>query len=191
MRDPAANSAGGTKLRCSCSTDSIVWAGSPLGTWVMGETEAASFKPSYRQLPKLVAKISSPDRSDRRASLASWRGGISREIQTVAEANTMTNKPVTPHAGPTLDGDGNLTYIGDDGRRYVVGLPPEIDEDSVERVMTMLRGSSPLFQDIEGLCHRWIKAVSSEELDARAALVLLLTTLETALEDAYPDNTPG
>ena len=102
----------------------------------------------------------------------------------------MSDNPVTPHAGPTLDGDGNLTYIGDDGRRYVVGLPPEIDEASVERVMTLLRGSSPLFQDIERLCHRWIQEVSSDELDARAALVLLLTTLETALEDVYPEPNP-
>ena len=100
----------------------------------------------------------------------------------------MTDQPVTPHAGPTLDGDGNLTYIGNDGRRYIVGLPPDIDEASVERVMTLLRGSSPLFQDIERLCHRWIQEVNNEELDQRAALVLLLTTLETALEDAYPEN---
>jgi len=100
----------------------------------------------------------------------------------------MTDQPVTPHAGPTLDGDGNLTYIGDDGRRYIVGLPPDIDEASVERVMSLLRGSSPLFQDIERLCHRWIQEMNSEELDQRAALVLLLTTLETALEDAYPES---
>jgi hypothetical protein len=100
----------------------------------------------------------------------------------------MADQPVTPHAGPTLDGDGNLTYIGNDGRRYIVGLPPDIDEASVERVMTLLRGSSPLFQDIERLCHRWIQEVNNEELDQRAALVLLLTTLETALEDAYPEN---
>jgi hypothetical protein len=100
----------------------------------------------------------------------------------------MTDDPVTPHAPPSLDGNGHLTYIGDDGLRYVVGLPAEIDEASLDRVMTMLRSSSPLFQNIERLCHRWILDVSSEELDARAALVLLLTTLETALEDAYPDN---
>ncbi len=33
--------------------------------------------------------------------------------------------PMTPHAAPVLDADGNLTYIGDDGRRYVVAPPPE------------------------------------------------------------------
>jgi hypothetical protein len=103
----------------------------------------------------------------------------------------MEEQPITPHAGPTLDADGNLTYVGDDGRRYVVGLPPEIDEDSVEKVMTLLRSGSGLFQQIEALCHRWIGEVSGSDLDARAALVLLLTTLETALEDHYPGNDPS
>ncbi|MEB3321209.1 MAG: hypothetical protein VKI81_00105 [Synechococcaceae cyanobacterium] len=99
----------------------------------------------------------------------------------------MEEQPVTPHAGPTLDGEGRLTYVGDDGRRYVVGLPAEIDEASVERVMTMLRGGSELFGRIEALCHRWIARVRSPDLDGRAALVLLLTTLETALEETYPE----
>ena len=99
----------------------------------------------------------------------------------------MDEQPITPHAGPVLDAQGNLTYIGDDGRRYVIGLPPEIDEASVERVMTMLRQGSALFLEIERLCHRWIAEVSGPELDSHAALVLLLTTIETALEESYPD----
>jgi hypothetical protein len=103
----------------------------------------------------------------------------------------MEEQPITPHAGPTLDADGNLTYVGDDGRRYVVGLPPEIDEDSVEKVMTLLRSGSGLFHQIEALCHRWIGEVSGTDLDVRAAMVLLLTTLETALEDHYPGNDPS
>jgi hypothetical protein len=44
-----------------------------------------------------------------------------------------------------------------------------------------------LFQQIEALCHRWIAAVSGSELEPHSALVLLLTTLETALEDEYGD----
>ena len=36
--------------------------------------------------------------------------------------------PITPHATPMLDDQGQLTYVGDDGRRYVVGLPPEAVE---------------------------------------------------------------
>jgi hypothetical protein len=94
-------------------------------------------------------------------------------------------QPVTPHATPILDAEGRLSYVGDDGRRYVVGLSPELDEQSVERVMEALRQGSGLFQQIEALCHRWIAAVSGGDLEPRAALVLLLTTLETALEDEY------
>jgi hypothetical protein len=93
--------------------------------------------------------------------------------------------PITPHATPVLDEQGQLTYVGDDGRRYVVGLPPEADEQSVERVMATLAAGGDLFQQIEGLCHHWISAVTGPDLDSRAVLVLLITTLETALEDAY------
>jgi hypothetical protein len=93
--------------------------------------------------------------------------------------------PITPHATPVLDDQGQLTYVGDDGRRYVVGLPPEADEQSVERVMATLAAGGDLFQQIEALCHRWIAAVTGPDLDSRAALVLLITTLETALEDTY------
>lgn len=97
-------------------------------------------------------------------------------------------QPITPHAAPIVDENGQLTYVGADGRRYVVGLPPEADEESVERVMANLRRGGTLFQQIEQLCHRWIGQVSGAELEPRAALVLLLTTLETALEEHYPEN---
>jgi hypothetical protein len=96
-------------------------------------------------------------------------------------------QPITPHAAPTLDSQGHLTYVGDDGRRYVVGLPPDTDEGSLERVMGRLREGHVLFQQIEALCHRWIACVNSPDLDHRAALVLLLTTLETSLEAIYPE----
>lgn len=97
-------------------------------------------------------------------------------------------EPITPHAGPIINADGELTYIGDDGRRYVVGLPPDVDEDSVERVMATLRAGSALFHRIEDLCDQWLRTVSGGDLEPRAALVLLLTTLETALEDRYPES---
>jgi hypothetical protein len=32
--------------------------------------------------------------------------------------------PITPHATPRLDDEGRLTYVGEDGRRYVVAVPP-------------------------------------------------------------------
>ena len=38
-------------------------------------------------------------------------------------------QPVTPHAAPIVDADGRLTYIGSDGRRYVVDDPPDNPPD--------------------------------------------------------------
>jgi hypothetical protein len=91
--------------------------------------------------------------------------------------------PVTPHAAPIVDSEGRLTYVGDDGLRYVVGLPADLDEELIEGVMAALRRGNALFQQIEKLCRDWLLAVSGGELDSRSALVLLLTTLETALEE--------
>jgi hypothetical protein len=96
------------------------------------------------------------------------------------------DEPVMPHAAPKLDEAGRLTYVGDDGRRYVVGLPQDVDELGLERVMASVSRSGPLFDQILELCHRWIGSVNCPpDLEARAALALLLTTLETALEDCY------
>lgn len=100
----------------------------------------------------------------------------------------MEEQPITPHASPVFDADGNLTYVGDDGRRYVVGPIPESDESSVDRVMELLRSGNTLFNQIEALSSQWLERVTGVELDRRAALVLLLTTLETALEDADSDQ---
>jgi hypothetical protein len=94
----------------------------------------------------------------------------------------MDEQPITPHAGPIWDAQGRLTYIGDDGRRYVVGPMPEADEQSVDAVMERLASGNALFSEIELLARRWLEQVSGAELDPRAALALLLTTLETALE---------
>ena len=96
-------------------------------------------------------------------------------------------QPITPHAGPTLDSEGHLTYVGDDGRRYVVGLPPDTDGEAIEQVMGDLRAGHDLLQRIEALCQQWLETVGSRDLDRRAALVLLLTTLETSLEESEPD----
>ena len=57
----------------------------------------------------------------------------------------------------------------------------------MEQVMTTLRGCGDLFVQIEALCHRWIQQVSGPDLNHHDAMVLLLTTLETALEDRYPE----
>jgi len=103
----------------------------------------------------------------------------------------VEDSPITPHAGPIIDRDGNLTYVGDDGRRYVVGPVPEGDEASVDRVMELLRNGNGLFKSIETLSRRWLETVSDTHLERRAALVLLLTTLETALEDGEEEYGDG
>jgi hypothetical protein len=102
-----------------------------------------------------------------------------------------TPPPITPHAAPSLDAEGQLSYIGEDGRRYVVGLPPDIDQESLERVMATLQRGGALFHQIEHLARRWIARVSGPDLDARAALVLLVTTLETSLEEIDPEDGPS
>jgi len=55
-------------------------------------------------------------------------------------------------------------------------------------VMELLRSGNTLFNQIEALSSQWLERVTGAELDRRAALVLLLTTLETALEDTDPDR---
>ena len=96
--------------------------------------------------------------------------------------------PITPHAGPIFDADGHLTYVGDDGRRYVVAAMPDADEQQVDQVMERLRRGTALFRRLELLASAWLEQVSGTDLDRRAALALLLTTLETALEEGDADD---
>jgi hypothetical protein len=95
-----------------------------------------------------------------------------------------------------------LSYIGDDGRRYVVGSQPDApaaagdrldtqlpDALSAERVMRDLRQANRLYRRIESLCRDWIAAVQSRDLERGNALELLLATLETTLGE--PDGDAG
>jgi hypothetical protein len=100
------------------------------------------------------------------------------------EPNDLSS-PITPHAAPIWDGEGHLAYIGDDGRRYVVSLPPEADGESVDRVMDNLRQGDVVFQQIQDLCESWISQVTGLALERQVALSLLLATLEVALD---PDS---
>jgi hypothetical protein len=96
--------------------------------------------------------------------------------------------PVTPLTGPTLDAEGRLTYIGEDGRRYVVVEGVELDAEGSARVMEALQAAGPLFQEIEALCHGWLERVSLAPLQRQEAIALLLATLETVLEVADNDD---
>jgi hypothetical protein len=95
----------------------------------------------------------------------------------------MEEQPITPHAGPAFDAEGNLTYVGDDGRRYIVAAMPDADAQQVDLLMERLRSGNALFSRLELMAREWLHQVSGADLDRRAALALLLTTLETALED--------
>jgi hypothetical protein len=96
--------------------------------------------------------------------------------------------PVTPLTGPTLDAEGRLTYIGEDGRRYVVVEGVELDAEGSARVMEALQAAGPIFQEIEALCHSWLERVSLAPLQREEAIALLLATLETVLEVAEDDD---
>ena len=94
----------------------------------------------------------------------------------------MEEQPITPLTGPVLDADGRLTYVGVDGRRYVVVESLDLDPASSIELMEELRQSSPLFQQIELLSEDWLNRVCEAGLSRDEALSLLLATLETALE---------
>ena len=95
----------------------------------------------------------------------------------------MKEEPITPSAGPTLDAQGRLTYIGEDGQRYVVLDALELDHQISLRVADALRDAGLLLDQIENLEQRWMDQVSAEALSREDALDLLLATLENELED--------
>lgn len=118
----------------------------------------------------------------------------------------MQQPPVLPEAGPSFGPDGRLSYLGVDGTRRQLAPPratwepaseaQAAEEYAAERMMARLAAGGELVERIETLCRRWIQAVSGEELQARDALLLLLTTLETSLETCLeeggpPAGTPG
>ncbi len=91
--------------------------------------------------------------------------------------------PITPITGPIIDAEGRLTYMGEDGRRYVVMDGDERDETSSAAVMEALRSAGALFEEIETLCQGWVDEVSDEALTRAEAVALLLATLETLLDN--------
>ena len=50
----------------------------------------------------------------------------------------MEEEPVTPITGPILDLDGQLTYLGEDGQRYVVLDNLRLDQEASQRVADLL-----------------------------------------------------
>jgi hypothetical protein len=63
-----------------------------------------------------------------------------------------------------------------------------MDQATLERVMRRIQKEGSMFHEIERLARRWIAQVSGPDLDGRAAMVLLVTTLETSLEELFPEE---
>ena len=91
-------------------------------------------------------------------------------------------QPITPLTGPVFDAEGRLTYMGVDGRRYVVVDAGDLDADDAAEVMEALKRGGPVFEAIEQSCRTWLQGVSASPLSDEEALALLLATLETVLD---------
>jgi hypothetical protein len=100
----------------------------------------------------------------------------------------MEDQPITPHAVPVFDANGNLTYVGDDGRRYVVGPLPALEQAKVDQVMQRLRAGQSLFAELESLASQWLEQVCGPDLSRAAALALLLSSLDRALDPGETDH---
>jgi len=91
-------------------------------------------------------------------------------------------QPITPLTGPVFDAEGRLTYMGVDGRRYVVVDAGDLDADDAAEVMEALKRGGPVFEAIEQSCRTWLQGLSASPLSDEEALALLLATLETVLD---------
>jgi len=91
-------------------------------------------------------------------------------------------QPITPLTGPVFDAEGRLTYMGVDGRRYVVVEAGDLDADDAAEVMEALKRAGPVFEAIEHSCRTWLQELRASPLSEEEALALLLATLETVLD---------
>ncbi len=99
----------------------------------------------------------------------------------------MATDPITPINGPKFDEEGRLTYLGEDGSRYVVVEGEGVNSDSSQIVIDSLRSAGSTFQEIETLCIGWLHTVTSSHLSREEAIYLLFATLETVLETSSQD----
>ncbi|WP_244282313.1 hypothetical protein [Synechococcus sp. UW140] len=107
----------------------------------------------------------------------------------VREVSAMDEqKPITPLTGPVFDDEGRLTYMGVDGRRYVVVDGVDFDEQDAAKVMKVLQLAGGVFEEIEQHCRHWLQMVDDSPLSEEEALSLLLATLETVLERKQDDQ---
>lgn len=89
--------------------------------------------------------------------------------------------PPLPLTSPVLDPQGRLTYVGSDGRRYVV-LGPGDQEDHRRQVLEQrFDQGRRVFEQIDRQAHLWLDLVCAPDLPRAEAVALLLQRLDNSL----------
>lgn len=89
--------------------------------------------------------------------------------------------PATPLTSPVLDDEGRLTYVGTDGRRYVVLGPSEQEAQRQKALDLSLEPGHRVYEAIERQARIWLDQVCGAELERSEALAWLLQRLQSQL----------
>ena len=89
--------------------------------------------------------------------------------------------PATPLTSPVIDEQGRLTYVGTDGRRYVVLGPRDQEAYRQRSLQQSLELGARELQEIERHARIWLDQVCGPSLQHAEALALLLRRLEESL----------
>lgn len=92
--------------------------------------------------------------------------------------------PATPLTSPVIDEQGRLTYVGTDGRRYVVLGPRDQEAYRQRSLQQSLDQGTRQLDQIERESRIWLDLVCGPHLQRAEALALLLRTLEDSLGGA-------
>lgn len=89
--------------------------------------------------------------------------------------------PATPLTSPVLDAEGRLTYVGTDGRRYVVLGPSEQEAQRQNALELSLEPGHRVYELIERQARIWLDQVCGADLERSQALAWLLQRLQSRL----------
>jgi hypothetical protein len=98
--------------------------------------------------------------------------------------------PATPLTSPVIDEQGRLTYMGTDGRRYVVLGPKDQEAYRKRNVQQALDQGARELQAMERHAQQWLDLVCGPHLQRAEALALLLQTLEASLGGSDGADSP-
>ncbi|MEY3734955.1 MAG: hypothetical protein RLZZ624_13 [Cyanobacteriota bacterium] len=91
--------------------------------------------------------------------------------------------PATPLTSPVLDHEGRLTYVGSDGRRYVVLGPSEQAAQRLNARNLSLEPGHRVYEAIERQARIWLDQVCGADLERSDALAWLFERLQSQLGD--------